>query len=147
MPSLFENKRLVLVFAVLALGALMVLATSLSEVPFREGQRFVREEVEQAPAPPSVVEPAFVDVPLWQQLLALILLVLMVVLIGLLLSPEMRKRMFLLLIRGVLTALGITATRLFRSTAKRLRITWQARNQPFPCRCSNRRRSRQHFHI
>ena len=107
MRSLFENKRLVLVFAVLALGALMVLATSLSEVPFREGQRFVREEVEQAPAPPSVVEPAFVDVPLWQQLLALILLVLMVVLIGLLLSPEMRKRMFLLLSRGVLTALGI----------------------------------------
>ena len=107
MRSIFENKRLVLVFAVLALGALTVLATSLSEVPFREGQRFVREEVEQAPFPPSVVEPAFVDVPFWQQMLALILLGLMVVLIGLLLSPEMRKRMFLLLIRGALTALGI----------------------------------------
>ena len=107
MRSLFENKRLVLVFSALALGALTVLATSLSEVPFREGQHFVRQEVEQAPIPPSVVEPAFVDVPLWQQLLALILLALMVVLIGLLLSPEMRKRMFLLLIRGVLTALGI----------------------------------------
>ena len=107
MRSIFENKRLVLVFAVLALGALTVLATSLSEVPFREGQRFVREEVEQAPVPPSVVEPAFVDVPFWQQVLALILLGLMVILIGLLLSPEMRKRMFLLLIRGALTALGI----------------------------------------
>ena len=107
MRSLFENKRLVLVFAVLALGALTILATSLNEVPFREGQRFVWEEVEQAPVPPSVVEPAFVEIPLWQQLLALILLALMVVLIGILLSPEMRKRMFLLLIRGGLTALGI----------------------------------------
>lgn len=107
MRSLFENKRLVLVFAVLALGALTVLVTSLNEVPFREGQRFVREEVERAPISPSVVEPAFVEIPIWQQLLALTLLTLMVVLIGLLLSPEMRKRMFLLLIRGVLTAVGI----------------------------------------
>ena len=107
MRSLFENKRLVLIFATLALGALTMLATSLSEVPFREGQRFVWGEAEQAPVPPSVVEPTFVEVPLWQQLLALILLALMVVLIGMLLSPEMRKRMFLLLIRGVLTALGI----------------------------------------
>ena len=99
MRSLFENKRLVLIFATLALGALTMLATSLSEVPFREGQRFVWGEAEQAPVPPSVVEPTFVEVPLWQQLLALILLALMVVLIGMLLSPEMRKRMFLLLIR------------------------------------------------
>ena len=107
MRSLFENKRLVLIFAVLALGALTALAASLSEVPFREGQHFVREELELVPAPPLMVEPAFVNIPLWQQLLALILLVLMVVLISLLLSPEMRKRMFLLLIRGVLTGLGI----------------------------------------
>jgi hypothetical protein len=107
MRSLFENKRLVLSFAVLALGALMVLAISLNEVPFREGQRFVREAAEQAPGSVPMVEPAWVEIPLWQQLLALILLALMVVLIGLLLSPEMRKRMFLLLIRGGLMALGI----------------------------------------
>jgi hypothetical protein len=107
MRSLFEHKRLVLVFAVLALGALTALAISLSEVPFREGQHFVREQVEQAPVPPSLVAPVFVDIPLWQQLLALIVLALLIVLIALLLSPEMRKRMFLLLIRGVLTALGI----------------------------------------
>jgi len=107
MRSLFENKRLVLAFAVLALGALTVLATSLSEVPFREGQRFVQQEVKQAPVPPSTGETALVYVPLWQQLLALSLLALMLLLIGLLLSPEMRKRMFLLLIRSVLMAVGV----------------------------------------
>jgi hypothetical protein len=107
MRSLFENKRLILGLAVLALGALTILATSLNEVPFREGQRFVREAVEEAPVPPSVVEPAWVEIPIWQQLLALILLALMIVLIGLLLSPEMRKRMLLLLVRGVLTALAV----------------------------------------
>lgn len=107
MRSLLENKRLVLIFAVLTLGALVVLATSLNRVPFREGQRFVREEGEQAPVPPSFVEPASVDIPFWQQLLALVLLALIVVLIGLLLSPELRKRIFLLFLRGLLTALGI----------------------------------------
>ena len=107
MRSLLENKRLVLLFAVLALGALTVLAISLNEVPFREGQRFVREEAEQSPLPNPTTEPAWVEIPLWQLLLALILLALMVVLIGLLLSPEMRRRMFLLLVRGALMALGI----------------------------------------
>lgn len=107
MRSLFENKRLVLLFAVLALGALTILAISLNKVPFREGQRFVRQEVEQAPIPAASLEPAWVEIPIWQQLLVLILFSLMIILIGLLLSPEMRKRMFLLLIRGVLMAVGI----------------------------------------
>jgi hypothetical protein len=106
MRSLFENKRLVLSFAVLALGALTVLAISLNEIPFRQGQRFVREETEPPPIPVSVVDPTFVEIPLWQQLLALTLITLLIVLIGLLLSPETRKRMFLLLFRGVVTALG-----------------------------------------
>ena len=106
MRSLFENKRLVLSFAVLALGALTILAISLNEVPFRQGQRFVREETEPPPIPVSVIDPTFVEIPLWQQLLALTLIALLIVLIGLLLSPETRKRMFLLLFRGVVTALG-----------------------------------------
>jgi hypothetical protein len=107
MRSLFENKRLVLSFAVLALGALTVLAISLNEVPFREGQRFVREAAELPPAPIPLVQPTVGEIPLWQQLIALTLIILLIVLIGLLLSPETRKRMFLLLIRGAVMALGI----------------------------------------
>ncbi|HUF00349.1 MAG TPA: DUF4129 domain-containing protein [Anaerolineales bacterium] len=103
MRSLFENKRLILLLAALALGALTVLAISLNEIPFREGQRFVREEADAAPIVPAEVEEVWVEIPLWQQLVVWILLVLMVILIGLLLSPEMRKRMFLLLIRVAFT--------------------------------------------
>jgi hypothetical protein len=99
MRSLFENKRLILFLAVLALGALTVLAISLNQVPFREGQRFVREAAEQVPLPPP--DPALVygDVPLWKQLVVWLSILLLVALIGLLLSPEGRKRMILLLIR------------------------------------------------
>jgi hypothetical protein len=99
MRSLFENKRLVLFLAVMALGALTVLAISLNQVPFREGQRFVREAAEQAPLPPP--DPALVygEVPFWKQLVVWLSILLLVVLIGLLLSPEGRKRMILLLIR------------------------------------------------
>ncbi len=103
MRSLFENKRLILLLAALALGALTVLAISLDEIPFRAGQRFIREDVLLAPIPAVVEEEIWVEIPLWQQLIVLILLVLLVVLIGLLLSPEARKRMFLLLIRVAFT--------------------------------------------
>lgn len=107
MRSFFENKRLVFVFAILALGALMVLATSLNEVPFRPGQRFVRQGEESVPVSPVTVAPVSAESPLWQRLLSLILLSVLVVLVCLLLSPELRKRVFLLLIRGALTALAI----------------------------------------
>ena len=43
MRSFFENKRLVLLLAALALGALTVLAISLNGVPFREGQNFAQQ--------------------------------------------------------------------------------------------------------
>jgi hypothetical protein len=98
MRSLFENKRLILLLAVLALGALTVLAISLNEIPFRPGLRFVREEVALPPPADEPVE-LTVNIPLWQQMMVWLLLSLLVVLIALLLSPEARKRMLLLLIR------------------------------------------------
>ena len=99
MRSLFENKRLILLLAVLALGALTVLAISLNAIPFRPGQRFVREEAALPPPPAAEVVDLTVNIPLWQQLMVWTLLSLLIVLIGLLLSPEARKRMLLLLIR------------------------------------------------
>ena len=99
MRSLLENKRLILLLAVLALGALTVLAISLNEIPFRPGLRFVREEAALPPPLPAEVAQISLEIPIWQQLIVWTLLALLVVLIGLLLSPEGRKRMLLLLIR------------------------------------------------
>jgi hypothetical protein len=99
MRSLFENKRLILLLAVLALGALTVLAISLNEVPFRPGLRFVREEVVLPPPPAEEMVDLTLNIPIWKQMIVWLLLSLLFVLIALLLSPEARKRMLLLLIR------------------------------------------------
>lgn len=104
MRSFFENKRLVLLLAALALGALTVLAVSLNEIPFREAQRFGVEKTVETPVPPeAIVEQTWVEVPVWKQLLLWVLIALLVVLMGLLLSPEARKRLFLLMIRLAFT--------------------------------------------
>lgn len=107
MRSLFENKRWILMFAALALVSLTVLAVSLDEIPFRGAQRFVREEAQPMPVPVIVGEEDTVEIPLWQQLMVLMLFVLLAVLVGLLLSPEGRKRMFRLMIRMGVTIWAI----------------------------------------
>jgi hypothetical protein len=103
MRSLFENKRLVLVLAVLALGALTVLATGLNHVPFREGQHFGQRETAEFRSSAEEMGQIWVEVPIWKQVLLWSMLGLMVVLIGLLLSPEARKRLLIMFIRFVFT--------------------------------------------
>ena len=103
MRSLFDNKRLVLLFAVLALGALTVLAISLNRVPFREAQQFGQKESTGIEPPPGELGELWVDVPIWKQVLLWSMLSLMVGLIGLLLSPEARKRLLVMFIRFVFT--------------------------------------------
>ena len=104
MRSLFENKRLVLVFSVLALGALTALATGLSNVPFRGAQSFGREEEARAlGAVPQNLINSMVDIPLWQQISLWLLILIMIVLISALLSPELRKRLILIIIRVGIT--------------------------------------------
>ena len=107
MRSLFENKRLVLLLAVLALGALTVLAVSLNQVPFREGQHFGQEEVASFESSSEEVGQLSIEVPIWQQILLWFMLGLMVVLVGLLMSPEGRKRLFIMFIRGVFLFWGV----------------------------------------
>jgi hypothetical protein len=99
MRSLFESKRLILLLAALALGALTLLAISLNEIPFRPGLRFVREEAALPPPPAEESLELTLNIPLWQQMMVWLLLSLLMVLIALLLSPEARKRMLLMLIR------------------------------------------------
>lgn len=107
MRSFFENKRLVLVLAALALGALTLLALSLNGVPFREGQNFAQQTKVEAPVLPDTIDQSWGPIPLWKQLLVWFLAGLMLVLIGFLLSPELRKRLLRIIVRVVLTVLAI----------------------------------------
>jgi hypothetical protein len=113
MRSLLENKRLIIGFSVLALGALTVLAIGLGDVPFRGATSFSRNVAgNQRQISPIRID-SVVDAPLWKQLSVWALLLLMVVLIGALLSPEFRKRLILIMIRAAVTywALYIIFTR------------------------------------
>src|SRR5215216_1232828 len=108
MRSFLRKKLWIILLATLALGALTVLALSLDEVPFNEGQRYGQSE---AAAPPPVsaqdVTDAWVNIPFWKQLVVWGLVSLMVLLVGLLLSPELRKRLFKLLFRMAVTVAGM----------------------------------------
>ena len=103
MRAFFENKRLILLLAVLALGALTVLAISLQAVPFREGQHFGQNGVTDIQAAPEEIDQIWVEVPLWKQIIVWGLAGLMLILIGLLLSPEMRRRLLRIFFRVAFT--------------------------------------------
>jgi hypothetical protein len=103
MRAYFQNKRLILLLAVLALGALTVLAISLNEVPFREGQHFGQQATKTVEFFPEDYGQVWVEIPIWKQILVWGLVGLLVVLIAMLLSPEMRKRLLRILIRVALT--------------------------------------------
>jgi hypothetical protein len=107
MRSLFENKRLVLLLAVLALAALTVLAVSLNQVSFREAQHFGQKEAASLESSSEEVGQIWVEVPIWKQIVLWTMLGLMVVLIGLLMSPEARKRLLIMFIRGVFLFWGV----------------------------------------
>ncbi len=107
MRSIFENKRLVLLLAGLALAALTVLAVSLNGIPFRDAQRFAEPEAQRVEAPIAPAPQLQTGIPLWKQLLVLGLLILAVVLIGALVSPQFRKRLLWLLVRMAIWGLAI----------------------------------------
>lgn len=114
MRSFFENKRLILLFSVLALGALTVLATGLRNVPFRDAQSFRQEGAtgDLKKASQGLIS-SMVDIPFWQQMSLWILILIMVVLLSMLLSRELRKRLLLIIVRVGITywALYIAFTR------------------------------------
>ena len=103
MRSFFENKRLVLLLAILALGALTFLAISLNSVPFREGQHFIQPGMAGYKITPVQLRTVWETIPIWKQVVFWLLLGLMVVLIGLLLSPKTRWRIFLIFVRVAFT--------------------------------------------
>lgn len=107
MRSLFENKRLILILAAVALVALTVLATSLGDVPFHAGQRFAQSTGGNVRVDPRELIDAWVEVSWWKQAGLWILLAILVVLIGYMLSPELRRILIRRFIRMALTFWGI----------------------------------------
>ena len=110
MRNFFQNKVLVIALATLALGALTVLAISLDNVSFRDAQRFSREPVELFPffdLSSGNSDVVVRSVPLWQELLMWSLVGVLVILAGLLLSPQGRKRLYQIFMRVVVTALAM----------------------------------------
>lgn len=108
MRSLFRKKIWVILLAVLALGALTVLALSLDQVSFNEAQRFRPDETTPLPpVPDETLAEAWMDISIWRFILLWGLIAMLVILVGLLVSPELRKRIFRLLLRAGFTVFAI----------------------------------------
>lgn len=99
MRSLFEKKPWVLLLSILALGALTVLSVSLRSVSFSDAQPIGREEAEPGAATPETRMEPFSEVSLQSKIIFWASLTVLVILIGILLSPEGRKRMLRMLVR------------------------------------------------
>jgi hypothetical protein len=108
MRSFFRKKLWIILLAALALGALTVLAIGLDQIPFREAQQFSQKEATdvQGISAREVVD-AWMSVPIWKQVVLWVLLGMLVILLAMLMSPEMRKRLILLFIRTTLTLIGV----------------------------------------
>jgi len=107
MRSLFGNRLLVLLLAALGLAALTILAISLNEIPFREGQQFGQAEGRQVEEPPGQAPQMPVSGSLPRQIMFWIFAAILILLISQLLSPEKRKRLLILLIRVAFTSWAI----------------------------------------
>jgi hypothetical protein len=106
MRSLFEKKPLVLLLSVLALGALTVLSVSLRDISFGDAQPIGREEAEQATRAPQLLPPLTPEA-VESQIVLWVALGILIALVGLLLSPEGRKRMLRIIIRTVFIIWGV----------------------------------------
>ncbi len=107
MRALFSNKIWIALLSLIALAALTVLAIGMREISFREAQPFGREES-------SVVRSVTLDavttvfsIPLPTQLMIWGLFILMFALVGMMLSPELRKRLITIAIRVAITYWGL----------------------------------------
>jgi uncharacterized membrane protein len=106
--SFFEKRVWIILLAVLALGAITVLATSLEEVPFHEAQQYSKEEAAQVESVSAEdVINAWTSVPLWKQVVLWILLGILIIITMILMTPEARKRLLLFFFRLTLTLIAI----------------------------------------
>lgn len=107
MRAFFMNKFWIILLAILAVVALMGLAVSLNQISFRDGQAFGQHEARVTQAAPVDLVDSVMSVPLLTQVIFWITIVIMVVLITALMSPEMRKKLLRMLFRAVFTYWGL----------------------------------------
>lgn len=103
MRALSSNKILVVILGAIALAALMVLASGLGGMDFQEGQPFGDGTANSMRSAAIEAIRSVQAIPLQTQLIVWIMLIIMLALVGLLLSPEARKRLIKALIRAALT--------------------------------------------
>lgn len=103
MRALSSNKILIATLGLLALAALMVLASGLGGMDFREGQQFGTGTANGVRSAAIEAIRNMQAIPFQTQLTVAILLVVLFAMISMLLSPEMRKRLIKAVIRAILT--------------------------------------------
>ena len=99
MRSYLSNKLVVVTLSLLGLVALMGLAIGLRSMPFHERQVFGRGEAEATGTISLQFVDAVLSIPLRIQLMFWSLLIVLALLIGLLMSPELRKWLIRLILR------------------------------------------------
>ncbi|MEW6086407.1 MAG: DUF4129 domain-containing protein [Chloroflexota bacterium] len=101
--SLFASKSRVLFFSLLALAALTILASGLGDVAFRDAQPIGRNSPGAAGFAARGMLEAWKAIPIWLQVGVWVALAFLVILIGMMLSPEARKLLFRALLRIAIT--------------------------------------------
>src|SRR5215211_3126199 len=109
MRSIFQNKLLIILLAALALGALAVLASGMEQIPFHEAQQYSQKEAAAAEGEVSAqdVIKAWMSIPLWKQVALWILLCMLIIILAVMMTPEMRKRLLLFLFRLTVSMIAI----------------------------------------
>jgi len=103
MRAFFENKRWILLIATLALAALMLLAVGLQNVSFRESQPLGQRETGDSNLLPPILFDSLRKVSITSQIIAWVSIFFLVILISMLFSPEMRKKLIRMFIRAAVT--------------------------------------------
>jgi hypothetical protein len=103
MRAVLSNKIMVVIFGLVALAALAMLASGLGGIDFRAGQPFGGAESRVVRSVTIEIARNAQAVPVQTQLLITVLFILLFAMIGLLLSPELRKRLVTIAIRVALT--------------------------------------------
>ncbi|HVN16136.1 MAG TPA: DUF4129 domain-containing protein [Anaerolineales bacterium] len=107
MRGFFNRKNWIVFLSVIALGALVVLASGLRDVTFRAGQALGQNEAGAVDLSVARFVDEIVATPLWKQLLAWGVVFLIVVLLSLLLSPESRRKLIQTFFRFMMILLAI----------------------------------------
>jgi hypothetical protein len=108
MRSFFRGKLWLVLLASIALGAIAILASGLRQLSFRSGQVLLgREQARPVGQPLVEIVRELGETPLWKHLVVWGVLFLIVVLISMVLSPELRRWLIRIFLRLVLTAMVI----------------------------------------